>query len=233
MISSIKFSQTKNPRPGSTHTKYAMFDLEDLHGAVRCILWPEEFANSGHLVQADATLVVRGAVDRRPGSEEANLVVNELIPLEEAAARFTRGMKIRVTESGHGEPALGDLYEILRGYPGNCEVQLRLDLTDGHRVHLGCDRLRVELSAELRSRLDALLGTGNVQLIAAPPPPRNRGGAPHRTCAGPAPEKPLLPGDFVGFRRERTGPDAGNLVALPKLRNYHQLKCRDAHLFAN
>ncbi len=29
MLSAIKFSQTKNPRPGTTNTKYAMFDLED------------------------------------------------------------------------------------------------------------------------------------------------------------------------------------------------------------
>src|SRR5690606_17197899 len=42
MISSLKFSHTKNPRPGSTNTKYVMFDLEDLDGIVRCIVWPEE-----------------------------------------------------------------------------------------------------------------------------------------------------------------------------------------------
>ena len=44
MLAAIKFSHTKNPRPGSTHTKYAMWDLEDLEGIVRCILWPEQFA---------------------------------------------------------------------------------------------------------------------------------------------------------------------------------------------
>ena len=72
MLASIKFSHTKNPRSGSTNTKYAMFDLEDMDGIMRCIIWPEEFANYGHLVAADAILVVRGAIDRRPGSEEAN-----------------------------------------------------------------------------------------------------------------------------------------------------------------
>ena len=70
MLAAIKFSHTKNPRPGSTHTKYAMCDLEDLDGIVRCILWPEQFAEFGQLVEADAILAVRGAIDRRPGSEE-------------------------------------------------------------------------------------------------------------------------------------------------------------------
>src|SRR5262249_5447818 len=81
MLSSIKHSQTKNPRPGGS-SKYAMFDLEDLSGAVRCILWPEEFSQFGHLVEPDAVLVARGAIDRRPGTDEANLIVNELIPLD-------------------------------------------------------------------------------------------------------------------------------------------------------
>ena len=97
-LASIKLSQTKNPRPGSTNTKYAMFDLEDMRAALmRCILWPEDFAKFGHLVAADAILVVRGAVDRRPGSEEANLIVNELIPLaDRCAPDLRKGIIVRV-----------------------------------------------------------------------------------------------------------------------------------------
>ena len=123
MLASIKFSHTKNPRPGSTATKYAMFDLEDTAGMMRCILWPEEFANYGQLVKADAILVVRGAIDQRPGSEEANLIVNELIPLVGSGRpAYTRGVLIRVDEEPHGVRGLEQLYEILRGYPGQLRV---------------------------------------------------------------------------------------------------------------
>lgn len=66
MIAAIKFSHTKNPRPGSVHTKYAMWDLEDLDGITRCILWPEQFATCGQRTVADAILAVRGKIDRRP-----------------------------------------------------------------------------------------------------------------------------------------------------------------------
>jgi len=179
MLSSIKFSQTKNPRPGTVNTKYAMFDLEDMAGAVRCILWPEEFANHGHLVQADAILVIRGAVDRRPGSEETNLIVNELIPLDELASRFTKGVMIRVSEELHSGRGLEELHEILRGYPGSCELQLVLVLADGSKVYLKSEGLHVELNAEMKTRVDGLLGPGNFRLISAPPPtgspPRKNG----------------------------------------------------------
>ena len=82
MLSAIKLSHTKNPKPGSP-SRYAMFDLEDTEGMIRCIVWPEQFASYEQLIKPDAIVVVRGAVDKRPGSEEANLIVNEMIPLDD------------------------------------------------------------------------------------------------------------------------------------------------------
>jgi DNA polymerase-3 subunit alpha len=152
-----------------------MFDLEDLEGMVRTIVWPEEFAAYGHLVAADAILALRGSIDRRPGSEEVNFIVNELIPLDELAKRFTRGMMIRVQEETHGPERLDQLYEVLRGYPGDCEVQLALWLADGAKVYLKSERLRVDLNPELRTRVDELLGPGNVKLLSAPPKPNGNG----------------------------------------------------------
>jgi DNA polymerase-3 subunit alpha len=169
VISAIKFSQTK-----SSNAKYAMFDLEDLSGLVRCIAWPEQFATFGPLITADAILVVRGAIDRRPGSEESNLIVNELIPLDEVAGRFTRGIRLRISEAQHGARGVGELNEILRGYPGNCELQFVVCLEDGRRVFMKSEQVRVGIDPELRERLDTFLGPGNVQLIAAPPPPPQR-----------------------------------------------------------
>jgi len=167
MLASLKFSHTKNPRQGSTNTKYVMFDLEDTAGIMRSIVWPEDFANFGHLIEADAIVALRGVVDKRPGSEEANLIVNEVIPLVDLPSRLTRGMAIRLDAQQHGERGLEGLYEILRGYPGKCEVQLSIALEDGSRVVCACDKLRVTINAELRSRVDDLLGAGNVRLLAA------------------------------------------------------------------
>ena len=144
-----------------------MFDLEDTEGMIRCIVWPDQFVHYGELVKPDAIVVVRGAVDKRPGSEEANLIVNEIIPLEDLAARYTRGVMIRVLEEAHGLEKLERFTKILRGYPGNCELQLMLCLADGSRVLCKCDGLRVAVNAEMRARVDHLLGPGNVRLVTA------------------------------------------------------------------
>ncbi|HEX4000560.1 MAG TPA: DNA polymerase III subunit alpha [Pirellulales bacterium] len=186
MLASLKFSHTKNPRPGSTNTKYVMFDLEDMDGMLRCIVWPEQFAEFGHLVVPDAVLLVRGVVDRRPGSEESNLIVNELIPLDELAARYTQGIEVRLREDAQAMERLERLYEILRGYPGKCRIELVLALADGTQAILKSEKLRIAVEPELRSRLDDLLGPGQVRLITArptagrapPPHARDRNGSP-------------------------------------------------------
>lgn len=180
MLSAIKFSHTKNPRPGQTNTKYAMFDLEDMDGILRCIVWPEQFAQFGHLVAPEAILVAHGAIDKRPGSDDVNLIVNELIPLDELPRRYTKGIMIRVDENEHGERGLQNLYEVLRGYPGDCQLQLLLCLKEGERVKMQCDGLRLALEPEMRTRVEELLGPGNIQYVTSrptaqrPQPPRRR-----------------------------------------------------------
>jgi DNA polymerase-3 subunit alpha len=171
MLAAIKFSHTKNPRPGSVHTKYAMWDLEDLDGITRCILWPEQFAEFGELVKADSILAVRAAIDRRPGAEEINLIVNELIPLDELSTRFSNAVMIRVQEDVHGIDILTPLREIVRGYPGNKPLRLRLDLAEGGNVSLDCPKSAVAIDPELRRRVEELLGPGSFRIMGGAPKP--------------------------------------------------------------
>ena len=166
MIAAIKMSHTKNPRPGQVNTKYAMWDLEDMQGIMRCILWPEDYAKHGHHVEADKVVALRGVIDKRPGSEEANFIVNEVIPLEELDTRFTKGVIFRVDETKHGEKGLQGLFEILRMYPGNCEVQLLLTLADRSRILCDSDAVRVSLDAEMQRRVTEFLGEGSLRMRA-------------------------------------------------------------------
>ncbi len=167
MLAAIKFSHTKDPKPGAP-SKYAMWDLEDMDGIMRCILWPEQFAQFGHLVESDAILGIRGAIDRRPGATEVNLIVNELMPIEELSNRFTSGVVIQVREKENGAERLETLREIVRGYPGKKSLKLRIDLAVGGSVQLDC--AKIELHPELRRRVDELLGPGHFRLIGGAPP---------------------------------------------------------------
>ena len=174
MLAAIKIAHTKNPRPGAIHTKYAMWDLEDLDGIMRCILWPEQYAEYGHLVQPDAILGIIGKVDRRPGAEEVNLIVDKLMPLDELAKLSSSGMVIRIREDQHGEHGLQQLREIVRGYPGKKKLKLRLDLASGGQVWINSAWQGIEPNKEMNHRIDQLLGEGNWTLERAAPRPKSR-----------------------------------------------------------
>jgi DNA polymerase-3 subunit alpha len=189
MLSAIKFAHVKKTRPGATATKYANFDLEDKHGTIRCILWPEEFVTFGPLVQPDAVLLARGTIDRR-GGDEANLIVSEMIPLDELDSRYTSGMIICLDELDGEAGALRTIREIVRGYPGDRDLFLLFSFRDGSRVQLKSNRLRVDITPELRSRVEDLLGPGHLRLIMSRPAPAqtkrsgNRRGATARNERG-------------------------------------------------
>ena len=167
MLAALKFSNTKNPKPGAP-SRYVMFDLEDVTGAIRCILWPDSFVEFGELVKQDSVVVVRGNIDRR-GGDEANLIVDEIIPLDQLGSRYTTGIVIRIDEARHGMEILPKLREIVRGYPGNRDLEILLSMRDGSRVRLKSNKLRLEITNELQQRIDDLLGPGNLRRITAAP----------------------------------------------------------------
>jgi DNA polymerase-3 subunit alpha len=174
MLSAIKFAHVKKVRPGVTATKYANFDLEDKDGAIRCILWPDDFVTFGELVQPDAVLAARGSIDRR-GGDESNLIVNELIPLDQLDSKYTSGLTVFVDERNADSGTLKALHEIIRGYPGSQDLLFIFSLADGSRVQLKSRRMKIEINSELRSRIDDLLGPGNIRLIRTPPPVNGNG----------------------------------------------------------
>ena len=167
MISSIKFAHTKNAKVGAP-SKYANFDLEDMQGAIRCIVWPKGFVDVGDRIQPDAIVLARGKVDRR-GGDEGNLIVDELTPLDELDTRYTHGMRLRLDEAEHDGETVSRLREIVRGYPGSQELLFSMKLREGETVHLKSDKYRVEITMELRDRIDDLLGSGHYKLLMSKP----------------------------------------------------------------
>jgi len=143
MLSAVKFSHTKNPRPGTVNTKYAMFDLEGLDGILRCIVWRKNSPKHGPLVPADSILVVCGHGRSASGKRRDKPDRQRSDPMDQLAARYTRGIEIRLQEDERAVERLERLHEILRGYPGSCGVQLLLSLADGSQISVPSGNTRV------------------------------------------------------------------------------------------
>ncbi len=165
LVAALKLSNTKQARPGSTHTRYGMFDLEDMNGLVRSICWPEEYARLGDHLQPDAVVIVGGSIDRRAGSEETNLIVNEIVPIAEAWRLQPRGVTVKVTEALHDRATIDRLAEAVRRHTGKTPLRLVLDLADGTRVSLEADRHQVTWSEQLFTEITAILGPDAIRAV--------------------------------------------------------------------
>jgi DNA polymerase-3 subunit alpha len=188
LVAALKLSSVKQPRPGSTHTRYCMFDLEDMEGLVRTICWPEDYARLGELIQTDAVVVVSGAIDRRAGSDETNLIVNDIVPVAAVWNRPVKGVTIKVTEPGHGPGTLDQLAAIVRRHPGTVPMRLVIELADGRRVLMEADRHSVAWCESLHGELLDLLGPGAIR-AAMVIPRRGDGDGGRRSGAGRAPAR--------------------------------------------
>ncbi len=187
LVAALKLSNTKQARPGSTHTRYGMFDLEDMDGLVRSICWPEDYARLGEHLQPDAVVIVGGSIDRRAGSEETNLIVNEIVPIAEAWKLQPRGVTVKLVEGEHDSATLDRLADLVRRHPGKAPLRLVIDLADGSRVLLDADRDKVQWGPAFHGDLVALLGPGCVRApvsIGGRREEAARRGPPGRTPAG-------------------------------------------------
>ena len=164
LIGSLKLSNTKQPRPGATFTRYGMFDLEDMQGLVRSICWPEEYARLGDFLSQDAVVVVSGTVDRRAGSEETNLIINDVIPISSIWSRPVKCMHLKISEGKHDSVVLDRLKELLARHVGETPVRMIIQLLDGSRALLDVDGQKVKWSGELLEEIEALLGAGAVRV---------------------------------------------------------------------
>jgi len=165
LVAALKLSNTKQPRPGSTHTRYGMFDLEDMDGLVRSICWPEDFARLGEHLEPDAVVLVAGSIDRRAGSEETNLIVNEAVPIAQAWGLPVRHLTVKIVEGRHDEQTLDRLAAILGEHPGKVPLRLVIDAADGMRVLMEADRHAIAWSPGLAASLADLLGPGCLRAV--------------------------------------------------------------------
>ena len=161
-------SHVKKARREGEPTKYVNFDLEDTHGSVRCIMWPTEYERFGESIQPDAILIVRALVDRRGGGDEVNLIVQEVIQMADIERKCARHVRVRLDEGDEVRSQLKQLHSIATRFPGDCELQIDLQLQAGPRVCLKSQSLRVDSGPGFRDCVADLLSPASVDVAVAP-----------------------------------------------------------------
>ena len=143
--------------------RMAVFMLDDIAGAVEVVVFPEAFGKHGHLIAADAMLLVRGKFEK--DDESARLVATELQPISMLRERTTREVLIHLAVPSRN--TLEALAELLSRHRGDRKVLLELDVKKhgGHGLRVRADVVqRVRPSEKLVEEVEQLCGTGSVVL---------------------------------------------------------------------
>ncbi|MBQ0004367.1 MAG: DNA polymerase III subunit alpha [Clostridiales bacterium] len=185
MITGVKTMITKKAQ------EMARLQIEDFDGIISAIAFPKTYEKSRHIIKNDAIVAIRGRVSNKDESEPeilietvtevekiAELVASrdrqryqrqQTIPQQKAVEQSNESqqdyVKLRVTpavesEHGDGRGVLYHITDILSLYPGQREVLVYLPSGKMLRVD---SAHRVEMTDELRSRLENLLGRENVK----------------------------------------------------------------------
>ncbi len=172
MVSGVKLTVTKNGR--SAGQKMAMLQLEDLTGRCEAVAFSETYKKVSATLAPGALLLIRGEADR--SRDRPNIIVNDAIPLAEAASKAAGGLQVRLQESDLADEArLKELADALRRHPGPCPVRLRFQLNGApcrSFVLTPGSKWSVRLSPPLLQQLRQLAGPAGIGFDPTPPPER-------------------------------------------------------------
>ena len=145
--------------------RMAVFTLEDAHGGIEVVVFPEPFAKFGQVIDNGQMIAVRGKFER--DEESSRLQATELFQLDSLRERLSKSVRIRMN-GGCTREKLEALWELLAANQGDRPVAIELEVERGGRMlRVSADvmsQVRVKPSAQLLSAVEQLCGAGSVTL---------------------------------------------------------------------
>jgi DNA polymerase-3 subunit alpha len=146
--------------------RMAAFVLEDPHGTVEVVVFPDAFSKAGSLLQADAPVLVRGRFER--DEDSTRVLASEILSIDTVPETVRREVVITLRIPPASRNVLEGVSDILGRHPGDRRVVFILELRGAApplRVRLDVSgQVRVRPSDRLAAEVDALCGAGTVTL---------------------------------------------------------------------
>jgi DNA polymerase-3 subunit alpha len=154
--------------------------LYDLEASVEIIVFDKALTASQDALATDSIVLVRGKVDHK--DRDKTCIVAQQVERFEPSQEEVLGaqvqaakqvlapsaLRLRLDATALAASVLGELKEVLAGFPGESDVVIELSTTVGQRrLKLG-PSFRVQRSAGLHAELDALLGAALIDDAVTP-----------------------------------------------------------------
>jgi DNA polymerase-3 subunit alpha len=137
--------------------------LDDAHGSIEVVVFPEAFKQYGHLAENGKTVCVAGRFER--DDESARILASEIVPIEMVRERLAKSVAIRLSMPPHGRATLEKLFDVLAHHKGDRRVAFVIHEQEKHiRVTADVSGIRVRPSESLVSEVEKICGAGSVSL---------------------------------------------------------------------
>ncbi len=172
MLTEVRFVFSK--RGTSEGQRMAILRIQDRHGTIAGVMFPDDFGRFGQHLTRDAIVLLVGRVDLT--RSDPQIIISAAFPLPDAAAHLAGDIQIDFMddEDTHG-PARGQM-QMVRGILTQASanpsgesgrtagVLLRI-LNNGHAVTLKSRPLKAVATGDLLSRLRQVVGDENVHIM--------------------------------------------------------------------
>ena len=145
------------PHTDRTGRPMAFGTLEDMHGAMDLVVFPDAFEKVRTQFVVDAMVVLRGRYSERNG--RSSVQVEEILPIDQVREALADTVNVLLP----GDALRVERLEALKGlclrHPGGCQLRLHLDLGEDRRAIVVSRRLEVSPSDGLMQEIATLTGT--------------------------------------------------------------------------
>lgn len=149
----------------SKGAKMAFLTIETLEGPCEATAFSDIFAASAGLLVPDAVVMLQGRVNYR--NNEPGLIVDMVLPVEEAAERLARAVHVRLPAEELDQELAERVARVIDAHGGTGDVYLHFPLPDGSDAIIhATDACRVRPSRAVCKALEAILGAGSAWLGA-------------------------------------------------------------------
>jgi len=161
IINKIKNTVTK--RSGE---KMAIMMMEDMEGTIEALIFPNSYKNVYKYIVPNAVIFINGRLNLK--EERAKIIVEEIIPIQDARRRLTQSVSIDLLSQGMDEEFFGKLKDMFSRYQGDIPVYLNFATkTNGSYRILVDKKLFVSPTNELASELELLIGKEHIKFETA------------------------------------------------------------------
>jgi len=146
--------------------RMCVFMLDDAHGSIEIVVFPETFKQYGHLGENGQMVLVKGKFER--DDESARVLASEIQPIDIVRERLAKAVAIRLSTPPHDRSTFERLWDVFAQNKGDRRVAFDIELKgDDRRLRVKVDvnsQIKVRPSERLVSEVEKICGAGSVSL---------------------------------------------------------------------